>query len=297
MNKIIDGKRVATELNKNLKTKINSIYDIIHIRPKLATIQVGDDPASDIYIRIKERMCNEIGIEPLIIHLDKNISPTQLFDHIENLNQDASVHGILLQLPLPSQLAKFTTEFIYKISHDKDVDGLHPFNKGKLFDYQETLAPCTPKGIIALTEYYQIELSGKHVVLINRSNLVGKPLIFMLLKRNATITVCHSYTSILDEHTTRADILIVAVGIPNFITKEKIKEGSIVFDVGINRIDGKLCGDVDFEDVLPKCSKITPVPGGVGPMTVASLMENTYRAYSSQLKKRGIEIEKIKKIK
>ena len=212
-----------------------------------------------------------------------NITKSKLLDEIEKLNKDKSVHGILLQLPLPRDLRPYTSEFIEQIDPIKDVDGLHPINRGKLFDYNEDFVPCTPKGIITLLEHYNIEIQGKNVVIINRSNLVGKPLIFMLLKRNATVTICHSYTKNLDDYTKKADILIVAVGKSKFITKEKVKEGVVIVDVGISRENGKLSGDVDFEGVFSKCSWITPNPGGVGPMTVSFLLQNTFNAYKKQL--------------
>jgi len=218
-----------------------------------------------------------------LVDLDKNITKSKLLDEIKKLNKDKSVHGILLQLPLPRDLRPYTSEFIEQIAPIKDVDGLHPINRGKMFDYNEDFVPCTPKGIITLLEHYTIEIQGKNVVIINRSNLVGKPLIFMLLKRNATVTICHSYTENLDEYTKKADILIVAIGKSKFITKEKVKEGVVIIDVGISRVNGKLSGDVDFEGVLDKCSWITPNPGGVGPKTVSFLLQNTFNAYKKQL--------------
>jgi methylenetetrahydrofolate dehydrogenase (NADP+)/methenyltetrahydrofolate cyclohydrolase len=215
--------------------------------------------------------------------LDEKIAPEDLLNEISKLNNDSSIHGILLQLPLPVHLKDNTSEFVSMISPLKDVDGLNPVNKGKLFDYNEELAACTPKGIISLLERNEISLNGKNVVIINRSILVGKPLIFMLLKRNATVSICHTSTIDIDKYIKSADILIVAVGKPNFITKERIKEGAIIIDVGINRVNGKLCGDVDFNGVIERCSKITPSPGGVGPLTVAFLMQNTYIAYKKQI--------------
>ena len=282
--KILNGKKLANELNLELKQKINKFIKKTGIRPKLATILVGEDPASEVYVNIKHKTCNLVGIESLILKLDKNISREDLLNRIEDLNNDDSVNGILLQLPLPNDLTEYTSDFIDKISPIKDVDGLHPCNKGKLFDYDELFAACTPKGIIALLEHYNIDLKGKNVIIINRSNLVGKPLIFMFLKRNATVSICHTSTIDLDHYIKQADILVVGVGHPKFITKDKIKEeGVIIIDVGINRgVDGKLCGDVDFEGVFEKCRYITPVPGGVGPMTVCFLLQNTMTAYEIQ---------------
>ena len=283
MDKILDGRKLADKLNSELKEKIQEIVNKTKIRPKLATILIGEDPASKVYVNIKHKTCTEIGIESLMINLDENCSKENLLKEIEKLNNDKSVHGILLQLPLPSNLKESTAEFLEKISPLKDVDGFHPINRGRLFDYNEELAPCTPKGIIALLEYNNIDIKGKDVTIINRSNLVGKPLIFMLLKRNATPTVCHTSTKDLDRCIKQADILIVAVSRPKFITKDKIKEGVVIIDVGINRVEGKLCGDVDFDDVLDKCGHISPVPGGVGPCTVSYLLQNTFTAFQNQL--------------
>jgi len=282
-NKILNGKELASKLNLELKDKISSFIKTSGINPKLAAVLVGDDPASKLYINIKRKTCSEIGIGSILVDLDKNITKSKLLNEIEKLNKDKSVHGILLQIPLPRDLRPYTSEFIEQIDPIKDVDGLHPINRGKLFDYNEDFVPCTPKGIVTLLEHYNIEIQGKNVVIINRSNLVGKPLIFMLLKRNATVTVCHSYTKNLVGYTKKADILIVAVGKSKFITKEKVKEGVVIVDVGISRENGKLSGDVDFEGVFDKCSWITPNPGGVGPMTVSFLLQNTFNAYKKQL--------------
>lgn len=284
MEKILDGRKLADQLNSELKTKIEKAVGKTQIRPKLATILVGQDPASKVYINIKHRTCEQVGIESVMVQLDESISKEDLINEIKKLNNDKSVHGILLQIPLPINLRQYTTEFLEHISYLKDVDGLHPTNRGKLFDYDETLASCTPKGIIALLEHYNVDLQGKDVTIINRSNLVGKPLIFMLLKRNATVSVCHTSTKhIEDRYMKQADILIVGVGKPNFITKDNIKKDAVIVDVGINRVDGKLCGDVDFNDVIEKCSLITPVPGGVGPLTVSFLLLNTFITYQKQI--------------
>lgn len=282
-DKILDGKKLADKLNSELRELIEHNIERTKIRPKLATILVGSDPASNVYIKIKQRTCKQIGIESILIELDEKITKEDLLDEISKLNNDATIHGILLQLPLPVHLKGNTSDFLGKISPLKDVDGLNPVNKGKLYDYNEELAACTPKGIIALLENNEINLKGKNVVIINRSNLVGKPLIFMLLKRNATVSICHTSTIDIDKYIKNADILIVAVGKPNFITKERIKEGVIIIDVGTNRVNGKLCGDVDFNGVIERCSKITPSPGGVGPLTVAFLMQNTFVAYKKQI--------------
>ncbi|MFW9772972.1 MAG: bifunctional 5,10-methylenetetrahydrofolate dehydrogenase/5,10-methenyltetrahydrofolate cyclohydrolase [Promethearchaeota archaeon] len=284
MEKILDGKKLAEKLNSDLKSKILNIYTETGIKPKLAAILVGEDPASEIYVNMKRRKCEQVGIESILIKLDRQISKERIFSEIDKLNNDETIHGILLQIPLPEKFKEIKSKILERISPLKDVDGFNPINKGMLFDYEEELAPCTPKGIIALLEYYNITIQGKDIVIVNRSNLVGKPLIFMLLKRNATVTICHTSTKSIENHMQRADILVVAVGKPKFITKDKVKEGVIIIDVGQNRVQGKLYGDVDFEDVYEKCGAITPTPGGIGPLTVAFLLQNTFIAYKKQLK-------------
>ena len=283
MGKVLNGKELAAKLNLELKNKINLDYQRTGVKPKLAAILVGEDPASELYIRIKRKTCAEIGIDSILINLNEEVTNAELFSKISELNKDTTVHGIILQLPLPVKFKPFTLQFIEKIDPLKDVDGLHPINKGKLFDYNEEIVPATPKGIITLLEKYNVELKGKHVVIINRSNLVGKPLIFMFLKRNATVTICHTSTSDLESHIKKADILVVAIGQPDFITKDKIKEGVVIIDVGTSRVNGKTRGDVKFDDVVDKCSWITPNPGGIGPMTVSFLLQNTYNAYKRQI--------------
>ena len=283
MDKLLDGKKLAEQLNLNLKQDINMTFEKTGIKPKLATILVGENPASEVYINIKKRVCAEVGIESVAIRLKKDVKKIDLIKLIKQLNNDETVNGILLQLPIPPHLREYTSYFIESISPIKDVDGLHPLNRGKLFDYNEEYAPCTPKGIIRILDHYDINLKGKHVVIINRSNLVGKPLIFLMLKRNATVTVCHTSTVNIDEITKKADLLVVAVGKPNFINESMIKDGVIIIDVGTNRVNGKLTGDVDFNGVYDKCSFITPNPGGIGPLTVAFLMQNTFIAYKKQI--------------
>jgi methylenetetrahydrofolate dehydrogenase (NADP+)/methenyltetrahydrofolate cyclohydrolase len=281
--KILDGKKLADKLNLDLKKKISQVVSQLGIRPKLVTVMVGEDPASKIYVNIKHKTSAQVGIESLMVNLNIRTSKEELIKKLKELNIDNSIHGILLQIPLPTHLKGFASDFLECISPIKDVDGFHPYNRGKLFDYDESNAACTPKGIIALLEHNNVEIKGKNVTIINRSNLVGKPLIFMLLKRNATVSICHTSTKDIDSYIENADILIVAVGRPNFITKEKIKDGVVIIDVGTNRIDGRLTGDVDFNNVIDKCSKISPVPGGVGPMTVSFLLQNTFNAFKNQM--------------
>ncbi|MFW9865932.1 MAG: bifunctional 5,10-methylenetetrahydrofolate dehydrogenase/5,10-methenyltetrahydrofolate cyclohydrolase [Candidatus Thorarchaeota archaeon] len=281
--KILNGKALADKLNLALQNEISQAVGITSVKPKLVTILIGDDPASKVYLNMKKRTSASIGIESEILVLEEDLSEEKIVEEINALNTNGKIHGILLQLPLPKSQFPNTLKYIECISPLKDVDGLTPVSKGKLYDYNETLAPCTPKGIITLLESYNIELKGKEVVIINRSNLVGKPLIFMMLKRNATVSVCHTSTINIENHMRRADILVVAVRHPNFITKEKIKNGAILIDVGINRVNGKLCGDINFDDVYEKCGKITPSPGGIGPLTVHFLLRNTFTAYKKQL--------------
>ncbi len=282
--KLLNGKGLADKLNNKLKEDIDIAYQKIGIRPKLAAILVGDNPASKIYVNIKRKTCEQMGIDFTAVNLDENIKREKLLAEIEKLNNDKTIHGLILQLPIPKHLRDYSMQFVAQISPIKDVDGLHPYNQGRLFNYDEEFAPATPKGIIRLLEYYNIDLQGKEVIIINRSNLVGKPLIFMFLKRNATITVCHTSTVNIESHIKRADILVVAVGQPNFITSDKVKKGVIIIDVGTNKVDGKLCGDVDFNGVIEKCSKITPSPGGIGPLTVSFLCHNTFHVFKKQLK-------------
>jgi len=283
MDKILNGKKLATELNEELKKKISSYTIETGETPTLATILVGEDPASEIYVKIKHRTCEKVGINSKMVSLPKDASKEDISESITRLNHDSSIHGILLQLPLPEQSKKYTNILLQKINVNKDVDGFHYINRGKLFYQIEKLVPCTPKGIMTLLNHNNIQILGKDVTIVNRSNLLGKPLMFLFLNRDATISVCHSKTKNLENYTRNADILVIGVGKANFITKDKIKKNATIIDVGINRIDGELYGDVDFDDVYEKCGRITPVPGGVGPMTVSSLLQNTLLAYKLQL--------------
>lgn len=275
---IIDGKKIADSIQENLKDKIERL----EVKPKLVIVQVGDDPASTSYTNIKQKACKKVGIPCVIRNLIEKTSEDELIDIIELLNKDKKIHAIIVQLPLPKHINEI--KILEKIDPLKDVDGFSTENMGKLLLGNEEIVPATPKGIVRLLEEYKIPLEGKNVVIINRSNVVGKPLSLLLIYRNATVEICHTKTKDLEDHTKRADILIVAVGKPKLITKDFVSKGSVVIDVGINRINGKLCGDVDFENVKDKASYITHVPGGVGPMTVAMLLENTLRAYKNQLR-------------
>ena len=276
MAEILDGKLIAEKIRNKLKDEVEELKKE-GIIPKLAVIMVGNDASSKIYVRNKSIACNQIGIEYEEFLLDDNTTMEQLLDLIEKLNRDDSIHGILLQSPIPKGLD--INEAFKAIAPNKDVDGFNPCNVGKLCLGQDTFVSCTPYGIIKLLEEYGIELEGKDAVVVGRSNIVGKPMMQCLLNKNATVTVCHSKTIKLERATKKADILVVAIGKPKFITKDMVKEGAVVIDVGINRDEnGKLCGDVDFEEVKEIASYITPVPGGVGPMTIAMLMHNIVKA-------------------
>ena len=276
MATILNGKDLARRIRDNLK---NDVVELKKkgILPKLAVIMVGDDSASKIYVKNKSKACEELGIEFEEYILNKDITMDELKSLINSLNEKKDIHGILLQSPIPAHLD--INEAFRAISPEKDVDGFHPINVGKLSLGQDTFVSCTPYGIVKILEEYNIPIQGKHVVILGRSNIVGKPLIQCMLQKNATVTVCHSKTEQIEEYTKQADILIVAIGRAKFVTKDMVKQGATVIDVGINRTDdGKLCGDVDFEQVEKKANYITPVPGGVGPMTIAMLMNNVVKA-------------------
>ena len=272
----IDGKALAKKIREELKKECSKLKEN-GIKSKLAVIMVGNDKASSVYVKNKSKACNEVGIEFEEFLLPEEIKQEELIGLIEKLNNDKSINGILLQSPIPKHLD--INEAFNKISPEKDVDGFNPVNVGKLCIGQDCFISCTPYGIIKMFEEYNIDLTGKDAVIIGRSNIVGKPLIQCLLNKNATVTVCHSKTKNLEEFTKRADVLIVAIGKTNYITEDMVKEGAVVIDVGINRKeDGKITGDVDYENVRKKVSYITPVPGGVGPMTIAMLLNNVIKA-------------------
>ena len=273
---ILDGKKISAKVREDLKLEVDNLKKE-GIKPKLAVIMVGNDPASKVYVRNKNKACEEIGIEYEEFLLGEETTMEELLNVIDNLNKNQNIDGILLQSPIPKHLD--INKAFRAILPEKDVDGFHPINAGKLSIGEKCFVPCTPHGVVKIIEEYNIETEGKNVVIVGRSNIVGKPLIQCMLKKNATVTVCHSKTRNLEEFTRKADILIVAIGKPKFITENMVKEGVVVIDIGINRNEeGKLVGDVDFDNVSKKASYITPVPGGVGPMTVAMLMENVVEA-------------------
>lgn len=278
---IISGKELSQQKREAMKKDVELLKSK-GITPGLAVIIVGNDPASQTYVRGKQRACEEIGIHSVLIEMEENTSEEDLLAKIHELNHDDSIHGILVQLPLPKQINEQAV--IENISPEKDVDGFHPVNIGRMMTGQECFLPCTPHGIIELVKSKQIEIEGKHVVVVGRSNIVGKPVGQLFLKENATVTYCHSKTRNLQNYTSQADILVVAAGKKHLISSEHVKEGATVIDVGIHRLDnGKLTGDVDFEAVKEKAAYITPVPGGVGPMTITMLLYNTIQAAKQEL--------------
>ncbi len=277
---LIDGKELAKKIRSNLKIECEELGKK-GIKTKLAVIMVGNDSASKVYVRNKSKACEDVGIEYEEHLLSENITQNELINLIKKLNQNKTVNGILLQSPIPSNLD--INEAFRTIIPEKDVDGFNPINVGKLVLNQDTFVSCTPYGIMKMFEEYNIDLTGKNVVILGRSNIVGKPLIHCCLNKNATVTTCHSKTQNIKEISSRADILISAIGKAHFVTEDMVKENAVVIDVGINRKeDGKITGDVDFENVKEKASYITPVPGGVGPMTVAMLMNNVIKATRRQ---------------
>ena len=279
MANIIDGKQISADIKEELKQEVARLKEVGH-SCCLAVIQVGSDPASSVYVGNKKKACAYIGIESLAYELPEETTEEELLAIIEQLNQDDHVHGILCQLPLPKHINE--DRVIAAISPEKDVDGFHPQNVGALVIGQKGFVSCTPAGIIQLLKRSNIDIAGKHCVVIGRSNIVGKPMALLMLRENATVTVCHSKTSNLKELCSQADILIVAIGKPRFIGAEYVKDGAVVIDVGIHRDENnKLCGDVRYEEGEPKASYIRPVPGGVGPMTIAMLMNNCVEAMKS----------------
>lgn len=280
MANIISGKEVSAFLNQKTADEVK-LLNKKGIAVSLAVIIVGDDPASKVYVNNKKKACEKLGIVSLEYALPENTTQDELLKLIDELNNRKDVNGILCQLPLPSHLDEEL--LINAISPEKDVDCFHPVNVGRLYTGTGKLKPCTPAGVMAMLEYYNIEMQGKNCVVIGRSNIVGKPMAALLTAKNGTVTLCHSKTANLKEYTGKADILVAAVGKPRFVKKDMVKESAVVIDVGIHRMEnGKLCGDVDFDEVEPIAGYISPVPGGVGPMTIAELMENTVTAAKIQ---------------
>lgn len=282
MCELIDGKELAKKVRKGLKQEVITLKEK-GVNPKLAVIMVGNDPASSVYVKNKSKACEKVGIEFEEYLLEENTTEDELLNLIEKLNNDNSVNGILLQSPVPKHID--INKAFRTISPDKDVDGFNPVNVGNLTIGEDAFISCTPYGIVKMFEEYNIELEGKNAVILGRSNIVGKPMIQCMLNKNATVTVCHSRTKNIEEITRNADVVISAIGKPKFVKENMVKDGSVVIDVGINRLeDGSIVGDVDFDTVSKKASYITPVPGGVGPMTIAMLLNNVVKAAKIQMK-------------
>ncbi|MBR3967208.1 MAG: bifunctional methylenetetrahydrofolate dehydrogenase/methenyltetrahydrofolate cyclohydrolase FolD [Clostridia bacterium] len=283
MAKIIDGKAISAAIREEISTEVKDFEAKNGFKPGLAVIIVGENPASKVYVRNKKLACEQVGFNSEVIEMPEETSESELLSVIERLNNDKDTHGILVQLPLPKHINEESV--LLKINPAKDVDAFHPFNVGKIMTGNFDLAPCTPAGVMELIRRSGIEIKGKECVIVGRSNIVGKPQAMLMLQADATVTICHSRTKDLAAACRRADILVAAIGKPNFFTADMVKDGAVVIDVGINRgEDGKLCGDVNFAEVEPKASYITPVPGGVGPMTITMLLKNTLNAAKASLK-------------
>jgi len=280
MSVVIDGKATAAKIRASVKNDCDKIFAVHGKRPKLAIVLVGDNPASQIYVASKERACAEVGMESVVVRLPENSDQNTVEKTVSELCLDETINGVMVQLPLPKTLNE--KPVLELIPFEKDVDGLTSANAGRLFHGEKSLVPCTPKGVIALLKEYDIPLSGKNAVIIGRSNLVGKPLSILLLNENCTVTVCHSKTERLSDFTKKADILVVAIGKDRFVKSDMVKPDAVVIDVGINRTEDGLRGDVDYQSVKEIVGYITPVPGGVGPMTVAMLLQNTVEAFNLQ---------------
>ena len=274
----MDGKALSLTLEAELKLKVDALREKNARIPKLVVVLVGDNPASQTYVKNKAKACERVGFLSEIIELDGSISQEIVLSTIDRLNRDETVDGILVQLPVPKHLD--AKAIVHALDPNKDVDGLHPLNVAKLYENEKGFVPCTPKGIMRLLKEYQIDVVGKHCVVLGRSNLVGRPVAQLLLNENATVTICHSKTRNLSEFTKQADIIVVAIGRANFLTSKDVNHVECIIDVGINRVDGKLVGDVAYDELVDKVDAMTPVPGGVGPMTIGMLLENTLEAYT-----------------
>ncbi|MCK8827236.1 bifunctional methylenetetrahydrofolate dehydrogenase/methenyltetrahydrofolate cyclohydrolase FolD [Natroniella acetigena] len=280
---ILDGSAKSKEIQEEIKTEVKKLKEEDGVVPGLSIIFVGDNPASASYIKLQQRICSKVGINSEVVDLPEDISQEDLLAELDKVNNDDSVNGILIQLPLPDHIDD--EKVIRSINPDKDLDAFHPYNIGELVIDGDAYVPCTPEGVMALLDKYEIDVKGKDVTVVGHSNIVGKPMALLLLNRNATVSVCHIDTKDTASYTKKSDIVVVAAGVPNLITADMVKEGAIVIDVGINEVDGKIVGDVDFENVKEKASAITPVPGGAGPMTIAMLLKDTVRSCKNMLDK------------
>ncbi|WP_331774015.1 bifunctional methylenetetrahydrofolate dehydrogenase/methenyltetrahydrofolate cyclohydrolase FolD [Sulfurospirillum sp. 1612] len=284
--KILDGKALSSKIRAQIKDEIDDLKKS-NITPGLAVILVGDNPASKTYVGMKEKACEETGVYSIVHKMPNSISQEKILETIKMINENDNIDGVLVQLPLPKQID--TEKILESLNPDKDVDGFHPFNVGRLVAGLDSFVPCTPLGVMRLLEEYHINVQGLDVCIVGASNIVGKPMMNLMLNAGATVDICHIFTKNLKDHTSKADIVVVGVGKAGLITEDMVKEGAIVIDIGINRLEnGKLVGDVDYDATAPKCSYITPVPGGVGPMTIAMLLRNTLKAAK---KRKGSSIE------
>ena len=284
--RLLEGKVFAAQIKEEARAGVEAVKAEFGITPSLAVVIVGENPASKVYVRNKHKTCEELGINSVVVEMPETVSKDELIAKIDELNADKSINGILVQLPLPTAIKDHEEEVLNRIDPLKDVDGFHPYNVGRLVTGSPTLVPCTPAGCLKMLDLAGIEIDGKRAVIIGRSNIVGKPMLHLLMSRHATVTVCHSHTADLSAVTREADILVAAMGKPKFVTADMVKPGAVIVDVGINRIaPKKLVGDVDFEAVSEVASAITPVPGGVGLLTVAMLMQNVIKATRLQVQK------------
>ncbi|SMC09453.1 bifunctional methylenetetrahydrofolate dehydrogenase/methenyltetrahydrofolate cyclohydrolase FolD [Nitratiruptor tergarcus] len=278
---ILDGKKLSQKIKEQIKSEVAELKEKYAITPGLAVILVGDDPASHTYVKMKAKACKEVGFYSIVHEMPESITQEKIEETIKLMNQNPNIDGILVQLPLPSHID--ATRILELIEPAKDVDGFHPYNFGRLIQGLDTFAPCTPLGVMELLREYNINPKGLDVCVVGASNIVGKPMAALLLNAFATVDICHIYTKDLQSHTKRADMVVVGVGKAGLITADMVKDGAIVIDIGINKVDGKIVGDVDFEEVSKKASYITPVPGGVGPMTIAMLLQNTLKAAKKRI--------------
>jgi methylenetetrahydrofolate dehydrogenase (NADP+)/methenyltetrahydrofolate cyclohydrolase len=276
---LLDGKKLSSKIKENLKKETAQFIEKKGVTPGLAVILVGDDPASHAYVSMKAKACKEVGIYSVTHEMPSTVTEADILSTIQMINENPKIHGLLVQLPLPSHVD--STKILEAIAPAKDVDGFHPFNLGRLVAGLDGFVPCTPLGVMELLAEHNVDVKGKDCVVVGASNIVGKPMASLLLNAGATVDICHILTKDLKEHTKRADMIFVGVGKPNLITADMVKDGAVVVDIGINKIGDKLVGDVDFDEVSKKCSYITPVPGGVGPMTIAMLLSNTLKAAKS----------------
>lgn len=278
---IVNGREIAKGIHKKISEEITKLKSKYKVTPTVTTIKIGKDPSSDLYLKLRDNACEEVGIKSIHLKFDQNVFENEIIKAINKLNNDDNIHGILIQYPVPNHISQ--EKLMNAIDPKKDVEGLNPYNMGRTLLGNERLVPCTPLSVLQILEHENVDLKGKDVVIVNHSNIVGKPLAALLLNRNATVSICHVFTKEAKKYTTNADILITATGIPKLITKDLVKEDAFVIDVGIIKTKDGVCGDVDFDPVKEKAGKITPVPGGVGPVTIASSLKNMIKTYKNCL--------------